>query len=162
MHILLALAFAAPGDYRDWIDAVKAPNYFNPADAANTFASFKHKARDAKSVASASNVSSLLDFAPVSVENGFILLDQFTKDAGAALGAESVARDALDALGAMTAKQVMQKTKYGLLNMKKPTLNKMMADKAREVRDTVAHAMLQGKPKKRSARPEGADAASVI
>lgn len=145
MRILLALALAAPGDYRDWINTAKQPGYFNTADAPATFVLFKNKARDAKAV-SAANATSYDDFDPVSAENGFLLLDKFAKDAGSALGAEAVALNAVDALGAMTASEVLKKTKYGMMNMEKPTWNKMAAQKAQDVRDTVAHALMQGKP----------------
>ena len=103
MRILLALALAAPGDYRDWINTAKQPGYFNTADAPATFVLFKNKARDAKAV-SAANATSYDDFDPVSAENGFLLLDKFAKDAGSALGAEAVALNAVDALGAPSTK----------------------------------------------------------
>ena len=144
MRILLALALAAAGDYRDWINTAKQPGYFNTADAPATFALFNIKARDAKAV-SAANATSYDDFDPVSAENGFLLLDKFAKDAGSALRAPGVAINVVDALGAMTASDVLKKTKYGMMNMEKPTWNKMAAQKAHDVLDTVVQALMYGK-----------------
>jgi len=145
MQLLVLMALAAPGDYRDWINAAKVPDYFNPAFAAPTFATFKQKARDAKRAA-VENASSYADFSPVLNENGFLLLDKFAKDGSAALEDAGAARDVIGALGAMTAKEVVQKTKYNLMNAEKPTWNKMAAEKARDVLGTVAKALMQGKP----------------
>ena len=96
MRILLALALAAPGDYKAWIDTAKQPGYLNTGDAASAFALFKQKARDAKAVSTA-NQTSYDDFDPVSSENGSCCWKS-SRATPRLPGAEAAARDAIGAL----------------------------------------------------------------
>ena len=141
--VLLVAAQAVTGDYRSWVNGAKQPGFVVAHGFKHTLTEFRDKFKIAKDNIQDNNLVNL-DFDPLNAEVAIDLLDKMTTDYQNELKNKTTSKHAIETLGGMLGKKVLDKTKIEVAHSTKPAWNKIISDSARNIRHNIARGVLDG------------------